>query len=1094
MKLKRICLMVLIFAMILTICIPVSAASGEAGSGTGGGAGGDVNISQGSGTMEWCAPGVTMQVVLYPYGESSNRNSAYGNVVNTLQTYYAGDVLTVYNGLSITSNTFVSDLTTGRVYKVPNLDINTKTFSFRGGYRSGTGAASATIHAGVNNCVSGPATVTKGKYSYDSIVTMPAMNDVEKFIQRIILGNSVGAWDKHSVNINAEGVKGGATTPAEDVSTFANVLRYLGCDDQYIQNYLDGYNGKLDTAADYDVMIPTIIWSYVLAEVTTTPTSNNNGDGALPYWYYDNDSINYGNGQTFQDYYFESSRQNSNQHNYWYNGHIYTVGDMVTSAAANNGKGNAVEGFHTWWKTAYAIGEGGSSATTVAYNDLVGGCGWKVQSSYGCNFLLGAKHNYGSSHGVSQTRNYCQFANGSGFVNHIYAGGVDDEESDRYYFRGYWTPYGERDLPTSATFAIIKSIDASDECIAQIRDNPLYSLAGAEYQIMVDGEVTEILVTDADGKAVSSMEYDIGTVVMVKEIKAPPGFKLNTSEYVFTISYVNAFSVSDEPVFDPPFAITKVDKHTGNPQGDTSFSGAIFMWEYYANTDWSGEPTRTWYFTTNAQGYAFYNPAYLTPDYTSDDLYIAADGDYQIPLGTIRITELQNPLGYIVMPQPVLCSIVADDSTTSGTNIIWSEESLQFIADMTSGNFGLYEPIDVTLFGSLVVEKVDSITGRIPQGGGTLQGAKFQVINNSANSVKIGDFPEAAPGEVCYEFYTDANGRYETGEIFPLGSYTVKEATPPTGYTLNTTWSHSFTVTVDQLDFAFTTDNDMACENTPILGGLQIIKQDSVLGSNTGKDALLDGITFSVISENFYPVVVNGETYHAGDTVLTMEIKWNGSRWTANTGGAILPYGTYTVKENPMSAGSDKANPYYYLNAAPQTVQIEAHNAIVDLTFTNTQQTGAIQIHKVNYAGDYLAGAKLLLEWSEDGINWQPVTFSTQAGVIKGTCSSEGLENGCLITDETGIITFSGLHPGLQYRVTELEAPNGYSLLTDYAFVGPLPTNTFSVRQDVVNARPYVLPASGIYGGFIPVTIGTCVAILPVAGSIYLFRRKKKII
>ena len=51
-------------------------------------------------------------------------------------------------------------------------------------------------------------------------------------------------------------------------------------------------------------------------------------------------------------------------------------------------------------------------------------------------------------------------------------------------------------------------------------------------------------------------------------------------------------SVSDIPVFDPPFVLTKVDKDTTTPQGDGSFAGAVFKWEYYTNSNWSGSATR----------------------------------------------------------------------------------------------------------------------------------------------------------------------------------------------------------------------------------------------------------------------------------------------------------------------------------------------------------------------------------------------------------------------------------------------------------------------------------------------------------------------
>ncbi|MBP3674055.1 MAG: hypothetical protein J6J18_09535 [Oscillospiraceae bacterium] len=614
--------------------------------------------------------------------------------------------------------------------------------------------------------------------------------------------------------------------------------------------------------------------------------------------------------------------------------------------------------------------------------------------------------------------------------------------------------------PTAEKFTLLKSIDASADCIAQIQGNPMYSLAGAQYQVSVNGTNTEVLTTDADGKAVSTKEYDIGTVVTIKEISAPQGFKLNLTAYTFTIGTDNTFSVSDEPVFDPPFAITKVDKDTTNPQGNGSFSGAVFKWEYFANTDWSGTATRTWYFQTNANGRVEYDESYLAIDYTSDALYYSSDGTPNLPLGSVKITEIKNSLGYTVLSRPLYCSIVEDAASSEGAKFVWTAESLQSMLNIATGNYGVYEPIDTTIFGSLTVDKIDAVTGTTAQGGATLQGAKFQVINNSANSVKIGNFAEAEPGQVCYEFYTDANGHHESGSIFPLGSYTVIEVAAPTGYKLNTAWSQSFTVTGDQKDFAFTTGNGTACPETVITGGLRIVKQEALAGDSTGSDAMMEGISFSVISENEQPVVVNGTTYQKGETVLTLGIKWDGSRWTAETGANVLPYGVYTVKENPWEPGSSLANDYYLLNTTPQTITIQQDQDVPECLFTNELRPGSIKVEKVDPTGAHLAGASFKLLWSNDGVQWTPVTF-TDTPATSGGCTSAGLNDGVLTTDGSGIIEFTGLDPRLQYRLVEVKAPNGYSLLTSDIYNGTLPTGTAVVSLRVVNAPMFQLPKTG---------------------------------
>ena len=254
-------------------------------------------------------------------------------------------------------------------------------------------------------------------------------------------------------------------------------------------------------------------------------------------------------------------------------------------------------------------------------------------------------------------------------------------------------------------FTLSKSIAASASCAAQIKDNPMYSLGGAKYQVSVGGTVTETLTTDANGRAVSSKEYAIGTVITVREISAPSGFKLDSATYTLTISEgENTVYVSDEPVFDPPFAMTKVDRDTLSPQGSASFSGAVFKWEYFANTSWSGTPLRIWYFRTNENGVVDYRADYLASGYTSDALYTNTDGYYQIPLGTVKITEIRNSLGYTVLPDSLYCSISADPSSISGASVDWTAESWGYLMNMAVGNYGIYEPIDTTVLGGITIQ------------------------------------------------------------------------------------------------------------------------------------------------------------------------------------------------------------------------------------------------------------------------------------------------------------------------------------------------------------------------------------------------------
>ena len=134
-----------------------------------------------------------------------------------------------------------------------------------------------------------------------------------------------------------------------------------------------------------------------------------------------------------------------------------------------------------------------------------------------------------------------------------------------------------------------------------------------------------------------------------------------------------------------------------------------------------------------------------------------------------------------------------------------------------------------------------------------------------------------------------------------------------------------------------------------------------------------------------------------------------------------------------------------------------------EVPFTNALRPGKIGIHKVDTRGESLDSTEFTLEWSEDGVNWQPVSYTDSTVPQIGGCTSAGLiEGGKLITDETGLVSFEGLYPTLQYRLTETKAKAGYQLLADYAYVGGLDVeDELIVSLKVVNAEVFTLPETG---------------------------------
>ena len=96
------------------------------------------------------------------------------------------------------------------------------------------------------------------------------------------------------------------------------------------------------------------------------------------------------------------------------------------------------------------------------------------------------------------------------------------------------------------------------------------------------------------------------------------------------------------------------------------------------------------------------------------------------------------------------------------------------------------------------------------------------------------------------------------------------------------------------------------------------------------------------------------------------------------------------------------------------------------------EEKGSITVRKVDATGAPLAGAELLLETSADGQAWTEV--------------------GKITTDSTGAAKWEELTLGAKYRITEVKAPAGYTLLTK-----PLFTGTLDSRPMIILTRTFVL-------------------------------------
>ncbi len=1005
--------------------------SGSSGSETGDGGDGGGN-SAGDGSNNMIAVGVTMQIVYYRYDECYNRYNSHGNVIETLQTGKAipwndtgkdqgATATTVFDTYTITPHTFIAKArwpSYPYVYHFPteNLKDDNCKFTWTGwknfwfNYENPGGEAS----------------------TYPRIVRNEEGGSVaiENFLARIILGNDYGAWDKLDI------AKG--ETVATDSSLFASVLKYLGASDLAIQNYLDSYYGKLSVSQDGDTLIPTIIWSYVAAEdlggtsrIYTIGDVASNGS-ANKSWL----STAYTSGEACNSGYGKCSWMKNSDDTMicklmlggkHYPSHGTTIWTEAGSsnlfgtglvnriqtqvdATAENGT-NTFYYLRGYW-TPYGTGNGSVSVTktNTAGTANLAGAEFTLYRDPACTTPITSadyKSLNTSDTGYVNESTRKTTSNGTAQWSGLYSGA--------YFLKEVKAPDGYKvnvdasgnvevtevavgvgatavtltNAENSKPVSLKKSINASDACIEQIKNNSLYSLAGAEYTISLNGTVVETIKTDANGDAVSAKQYNIGDVLTIKETKAPPGYKLDTKTYTHTVtSGENVISVSDIPIFDPPVVLTKVDKDTTTPQGDGSFTGAVFKWEYFPNNDWSGNAARTWYLATDANGRCVYSKDYLASGYTSDALFVSPAGVNQIPLGTLKITEVKNSLGYTVIPDSLYCSIVLESSKASGAKHVWTEASKAVLMQMTNGDWGVYEPIDTDLFGSVSIEKYDAATGQTAQGEATLAGAVYEVINSSANSVKV-EGKIYAPGAVICKLTTDATGRAKTENIFPVGTYTIREYAPSTGYLLNTQWKQTFSVTAEKKDHSFTYEAKTGCPEEVIAGKIQISKE--ILNTIDNLTAPEAGAKFNVADKN-------------GTVVDTITIGENGVGISK-----ALPYGTYTVTQISGQAGTVVVEPW--------TVTVSEHGKVYEYSKENPLWTATVSLHKKEQCVETpLVGTFELCERMADG---------TVKVLETGDTNSEGN-----LTFARKIVNTDGVCNKSTYFIREKVAPAGYVLDT----------------------------------------------------------------
>ena len=257
-------------------------------------------------------------------------------------------------------------------------------------------------------------------------------------------------------------------------------------------------------------------------------------------------------------------------------------------------------------------------------------------------------------------------------------------------------------------------------------------------------------------------------------------------------------------------------------------------------------------------------------------------------------------------------------------------------------------------------------------------------------------------GKQVAEGNTDVNGKLTFSNL-RLGSYTYKEFKAPDGYILDTT---AYSAVLNQNGQVL----KVTRENIPVKGSIEVLKVDAETKQP------LAGVVYRLFD-------ADGNKIADGTTDVTGKVTFSGLR-----------LGKYVYQEIGTVDG-------YVIDETKYDFSLTTANLNIKVTRENAPAKGSITVRKIDATGSPFAGAELLLETSADGKTWTEV--------------------GRVTTDKIGVAKWEELTLGAKYRITEIKAPAGYTLLTEPLFTGTLDSNNRDITITACNNAGFVLPFTG---------------------------------
>lgn len=298
----------------------------------------------------------------------------------------------------------------------------------------------------------------------------------------------------------------------------------------------------------------------------------------------------------------------------------------------------------------------------------------------GCYFEFSKNYYCGNGHNLFEHR--AELLDGTGLL--WATQNYEKMDADMTVYEGEGQPLMKIDYRYNTTGTLkLRKVSANKEITDE---NPCYSLAGAQYGVYKEKECKNqigILTTNENGES-NDLEVKEGTWY-VKELKAPFGYAIDPQVYeaVVTGNRDTELKMYDAPAMDPAEILLKkidVQEEGNGAVSESKLGGAQFEVKYYKGifeddpAKWGKTAARSWILQTDSEGKCKLDETYFV---SGDEFYRSQTGAPGMPMGTVTISEVLAPQGYLLNEKVYIVRIEGESEGNEFVNFYQAPEIVE---------------------------------------------------------------------------------------------------------------------------------------------------------------------------------------------------------------------------------------------------------------------------------------------------------------------------------------------------------------------------------------------------------------------------------